>query len=481
MLTNCPGCEFIFDTSSAHGKCPRCGTPVEAPEEGASSAPPQGHAAGPPERPASLTERRIIQEGGPAEEPGMRESRGVTEGAAFDEEKGRQTREDIKELPMAPLRTRWLVNVYDNLQAGICICAIALVTVLFTKIWFHTSFKEPSTFQEAMQQMAKIRAATDWIEFLVFISIVAVIYYFQVYVPHQYGRTRGQAKYGISLVKENGEFTYGTFVLRALGQSLGVTACIYIFTRIFRRNAPDNDNIRGLEDIFSDTKQVITGRTEGKPVERLLLFFLACAGVVLIAVIVVNLMIAGVERSRAEQRGRLKALQERRAAAKGFENPGYYAARVAEVKEPICGSDACVASYDTYKAVYLDVIKELGLTVEDVLIHYSGIFRRGGISGGRIKAMKIENERRRERGIGISGMEDEIERAEASRRTISILFMNGVCYREKLLSDKLITEDTKDLIENSVRRGFGIRIKEYDAMCPVTDISTLEKRAGFPP
>gem|GEM_PF-4173916 len=414
----------------------------------------------------------------------MREKHGVTERAVLDEEKGLQTPEDIEELPMAPLKTRVLVNIYDNLQAGIYICAITLITVLFTKIWFHASFTEPSTFQEAMQQMARIRTATAWIELFLFIFIVAVIYHFQVYVPHQYGRTRGQEKFGISLAKNDGRFTYGTFILRALGQSFNVTLWIYIFTRIFRRGSPDNDNIRGLEDIFSDTKQVVTGRTEGKPVERLLIFFLVCAGVVVLVVIVVSLMLAGVEKSRAEQRSRLKALQERRAAAKGFENANYYAARIAEVKEPICGNDACVSNYENYKAVYLGVITELGNTTEDIIIHYSRSFQKGGINRSMEKAMKMERERIRER-MGGRESEREIEREKerereaTSRETINILFLNGVCYREKLLADKFITEDTKNLIENTIRRGFGVRIKDYDAMCPVNSTDELFKRMGL--
>lgn len=484
MLTNCPRCEFIFDHSLSKGKCPRCGTSVEPPEKEAPSEPLRRPVDGFPEGPALLTEAQIVQEGGPAEEQGMREKHGVTERAALDEEKGLQTREDIEELPMAPLKTRVLVNIYDNLQAGIYICAITLITVLFTKIWFHTSFTEPSTFQEAMQQMARIRTATAWIELFLFIFIVAVIYHFQVYVPHQYGRTRGQEKYGISLAKSDGRFTYGTFILRALGQSFNVTLWIYIFTRIFRRGSPDNDNIRGLEDIFSDTKQVITGRTEGRPVERLLIFFLVCAGVVILAVVVINLMLAGAERSRAEQRARLKALQERRAEAKGFESTSYYAARVAEAKEPICGSDACVSSYENYKTVYLGVITELGPAVEDIIIHYSRTFQKGGINRPMEKAMKMERERIRQR-MGGRESEREIEREKerereaASRETISILFLNGVCYREKLLADKFITEDTKDLIENTIRRGFGVRIKDYDAMCPVNSTEELFKRMGL--
>lgn len=490
MLTSCPGCEFVFDHSSAKGKCPRCGTTVGPPEETdvrpetAASAPPRGPAGASPERPALLTKPQAAQAGGPAEELKTSKERGAAQEAAPAAEEGGGTREDIDELPMAPLKTRVLVNIYDNLQAGIYICAIALITVLFTKIWFHTSFTEPSTFQEAMQQMARIRTATAWIELFLFIFIVAVIYHFQVYVPHQYGRTRGQEKYGISLAKSDGRFTYGTFILRALGQSFNVTLWIYIFTRIFRRGSPDNDNIRGLEDIFSDTKQVITGRTEGKPVERLLIFFMVCAGVVILAVVVVNLMLAGAERSRAEQRARLKAFQERRAEAKGFESTSYYAARVAEVKEPICGSDACVSSYENYKTVYLGVITELGPAVEDIIIHYSRTFQKGGINRSMERAMKMERERIREKRGGMESeremeREKEREREAASRETINILFLNGVCYREKLLADKLITQDTKDFIENTVRRSFGVRIKDYDAMCPVNSTDELLKRMGL--
>jgi hypothetical protein len=213
---------------------------------------------------------------------------------------------------------------------------------------------------------------------------------------------------------------------------------------MFRRNAPDNDNIRGLEDILSGTRQVVTHRVDGKPVTRLLTI-VSVIVIIILSVVMISLMQLSVEKSRKEERAKREAFKARQAAVLGFENINSYVDKIEEARRS-CIDGACVSNYEEYRTVYLNPIKEMGRETDDIFLYYSKFKGR----------------------FAFDRMSDE-----AARRTIGLMFFNGVCYRKELLKDKLITEDTLDVFELSIFRVLKLPVKSFDSKCPVRDPSGL--------
>ncbi len=426
MLTTCPKCEFIFEYSSRQTACPRCNFPVEAPEE---CTAPSERCAVPQEQTSkpesSVPGYRLIQK-----EPEVSED--CEPVGATD-----TTRQDaLENQPMAPLKRRALAQVYDNLELGIYLSAGTLATILFVQLRFY--FSRPTSLGE-------INSAISWMTLFLIVFFAAVFYYLQIHTPYRNGGTHGQDKYGLMLLKES-RFTYGTFIARALGQSLGLTILSYVFTRLFRRNAPGNDEIRGAEDVFSGTRQVVAGKVKGKPVTRLVAIILVIVIVILAIVLTISLTESRLEKWRGEDRAKREAFKQRQAAVVGFDDLDSYVAKVNEARRS-CTDGTCVSSYQEYKSAYMNPIKEMGRQTDDIFLYYSRP------SKGNMQLDRISD--------------------EEAIKTIELMLYNGICFRKELIEDKLITEDTLDASRWSLMKNRGILIKNLDSKCPVRDPSLL--------
>lgn len=432
MLTACPKCQFIFEYSPERPVCPRCNSPAEAPED---------RIEPPEERPAAVPEQAPGPPGGFSGYKLVRKEPEVPEGAgpAGITDTADTVLESAPEedLPMAPLKRRAFAQWYDNLELTLYLAAGAVLVVAFVRLKFY--FVEPSSLSE-------VNRTIDWAGGVLIVFFAAAIYYFQIHIPYQNRRTRGQQKYGLFLEKE-GTYTYGMFVARALGQCMGLTVWTYFLVQLFRRNSPDNDEIRGLEDIFSGTRQVVADRIEGKPVERLMLIVLIIGALILSIFLVAGLMQSSVGKYRQEQSAKREVFKQRLAALKGFENIEVYVEKV-EAAKLSCSDGACVSSYKEYKTAYLDPIKEMGRSTDNIFLHYakSG---KGSLAVDRI-------------------------RDEAARKTVQLMFFNGICYRKELMNDKLITEDTLDAFGPALMRSRTMPKKDLDSKCPVRDPSLLQ-------
>ncbi|OPY03169.1 MAG: RDD family protein [Syntrophorhabdus sp. PtaB.Bin047] len=442
MLTSCPKCEFVFDHSLTEGKCPRCGSAAELPVE---QATPRTVVREVPEGPAEGRMRLSV------DLPAQRDVSGDMPGAGSEAPSGDEDTR-VEHLPgpfaTAPLRTRFLAAFYDNVQFGLFVVLPSVVAELILRLWSE-SLARPDTFQEELARVSQVNQAAGWLALVIAVYAFVMFYYLQIHVPMNYGRTNGQRRYGLSIEKRDGVFSFGVFFLRAIGASFPSTFWIYVFVKIFRPKNPHNDQILGLDDIFSGTRQIADGRVDGSPVKGILTVFLLACIVLVGSIVTVELMKANIQRSRQEERARREALQAKVTSAQGFEDASNYAQWVRVAKSATCTDEPCVSSYEMYKSAYLSPLAELGYQADEIMLHYSRPFGRGG---------------------GIRHAD------EATRQIVKLLVLNGVCYRKQLLADKLITQETVEILERAMYRGYFISMKRFDTLCPMRDPDCLEQR-----
>jgi hypothetical protein len=184
-------------------------------------------------------------------------------------------------------------------------------------------------------------------------------------------------------------------------------------------------------------------------VKGILTVFLLAIIILIGSVVALELAKASVHRSRQEERARREALQAKVTSARGFEDASNYAQWVRVAKSSTCTDEPCVSSYEMYKSVYLSPLPELGYQADEIMLHYSRPFGKGG---------------------GIRHAD------ESTRQIVQLLILNGVCYRKQLLADKLITQETAEVLERAMYRGYFISMKQFDALCPMRNPDCLEPR-----